>query len=476
MKNTLVKKFLTFSYGSFLGAIIGFVTTMITTRVLQPEQFGKASMFLLVINISMIFIVFGTDQAFVRFFYEEKEERRGGLLYNCLKMVLVILIPFIVVFILLQEQISNFLFGEYNFPVIIILAIGIVLHVLYRFGQLIIRMRQKGNFYSIINILNRLLVLICVILFYFLFGERFEILVFATVFSCGIITTFLIVTERSFWGLRNINTPKLIHSKREIFKYSYPFVFTMILTWLFESTDKIALRQWADFKELGLYSAAFIIIGLLTIIKSAFTSFWVPIAYETFENDPSNIKFFEKVSKIVSFSMFLIAILVILSKDLIILFLGSQYSEASLMLSFLVFIPVMYTISETTVIGINFYKKVKWHIVISSLSCICNIVGNYLLVPTYGGIGAAISTGTSYIVFFTLRTIISLRYYRVSYALHKVYLSIIITFLYSIYTLTKPNIANHILFGIMALTLLGIVYRKDIITINKIIKEQFTRT
>ncbi|TKH00449.1 lipopolysaccharide biosynthesis protein, partial [Peribacillus simplex] len=101
--------------------------------------------------------------------------------------------------------------------------------------------------------------------------------------------------------------------------------------------------------------------------------------------------------------------------------LGPEYQEASKILPFLVFMPLMYTISETTVLGINFYKKPKWHIVIAGVSCICNIIGNWVLVPQFGGLGAALSTAFSFIVFFMLRTHISLKYYKVNYGLGKLY-------------------------------------------------------
>jgi O-antigen/teichoic acid export membrane protein len=72
MQDNLFKKFLSFSYGSWAGLIIGLLSTMITTRILDPVHFGKASMFTLVISLSMMVVLLGTDQSFVRFFYEEK--------------------------------------------------------------------------------------------------------------------------------------------------------------------------------------------------------------------------------------------------------------------------------------------------------------------------------------------------------------------------------------------------------------------
>jgi len=50
MKENLIKKFLSFSYGSWIGLVIGFFSTMLTTRILSPQDFGKVSMFTLAIK------------------------------------------------------------------------------------------------------------------------------------------------------------------------------------------------------------------------------------------------------------------------------------------------------------------------------------------------------------------------------------------------------------------------------------------
>ncbi len=72
--NPLLKKFLAFSVGGWIALLIGLISTPITTRIFSPEELGKASMFNLAINVSMMLLLFGTDQAYVRFFYEEKHK------------------------------------------------------------------------------------------------------------------------------------------------------------------------------------------------------------------------------------------------------------------------------------------------------------------------------------------------------------------------------------------------------------------
>lgn len=71
--------------------------------------------------------------------------------------------------------------------------------------------------------------------------------------------------------------------------------------------------------------------------------------------------------------------------------------------------PIMYTMSETTTLGIAFSRRTGYNVLISMLSGTVNIGLNFWLIPIFGGKGAAMATGISYIIFFWARTMISRR-------------------------------------------------------------------
>lgn len=460
--NNLLKKFLSFSYGNWLGIIIGIISTPVITRILSPEDFGKASMFTLAINILMIFIVFGTDQSFVRFFYEEKDSKRGGLLYNCLKLPFVLMGITTFLILVFYKKISILLFDEANLKIIIVLVIGIFFQAIYRFGVLVIRMQQKGHLFSLLQLLQKILNFILILFLFELIGAKYEIIIYAMVISIGILSVFSIFKEKKFWSIKNINLKNLKHNEIEIIKYSAPLVVTTLITWLFQSFDRIAIKQWSGLEELGLYVAAFKIVALLNIIQTTFTTFWTPVCYEHYEKSPNDKEFYKKMNRIITIAMLLIGLGSIMFKELLMILLGKEYKEAIKIMPFLIFMPIMYTISETTVIGISFYKKNKWHILISGISCIVNIVGNWLLVPRYGAVGAAISTAFSYIVFFSMRTFISLKYYKVDYGLKKFYSVLVLIILYSFLHLINNSKVFLDFIGVIILCIGYIIYRKDI--------------
>jgi O-antigen/teichoic acid export membrane protein len=470
MNNKLVLKFLSFSYGSWIGLILGLLSTMVTTRLLAPEDFGKASMYTLALNICMIITIVGTDQSFVRFFYEEKEENRGGLLYNCLKFPIILTIVLSVVVFFLYEKITFFLFGDRSILIAFVLIIGIVIQMFYRYSRLVIRMQQKANLYSVLDILQRLFNLLLLLILFAITGASYRIVVFSTLFTTILLTILAVFFGRRLWSTKNFFKKNLTHSKVEILKYGSPFILTIFITWVFQVFDKFSLRLWGDFEELGLYSAAYNIIALLVVLQTTFSTFWTPVSYEKYENNPNDKSFFVRVTNIISMAMFSVAIITILGKDIIVLFLGEDFKEASTIMPFLVFMPVLYTLSETTVIGINFLKKTKWHILIASIACLFNIIGNWILVPDYGALGASISTAFSYVVFFTLRTYFSLKFYNVEYNLKKIYLMLIVITLYALVAIKIEDNVINVIIGVVSFILLIILYKRDFLSFFKVLK------
>lgn len=458
MKNkNLLKKFLSFSIGGYIALIIGFFTTPITTRMLSPEEYGISSMYLLVVNILMLLAMLGLDQGFVRYYYEEDVENKGVLLKKCLKIPLTIFLLISILVLIFRVTISKFVFLEYNFKMVLLLLLMLLFTLLNRYSFLTVRMNQKAKLFSIFQILNQLLNFIFIIIFFSIYGDSYKTIVIGSTMTTIILTLLSILSEKNIWNFRggNLKTTQI-----ELMKYSLPFTITMALTWVFQSSDKVAIKIFSDIKELGLYAAAFKIVALLTIIQTGFTTFWVPVAYERYTENPKDLNFFQKIHGYISLAMFLLALIVLMSKDFIILLLGEKFRAASSIMPCLVLMPIMYTISETTVLGINFKKKTKYHMIISVVVAFLNILGNILLVPHFGAKGAAISTSIAYIIFFILRTYFSLKEIKFNFNLKRFYMCTTIILSYALYLTFNELGKKGTVLGAVLIILTLIIYKE----------------
>lgn len=456
--NKYLKNFLSFSIGTWARAIISFISTPIITYLIIPEEFGRASMFTLVLNIGIIISLFGTDHSFIRFFYEISENERKGLLWECLVISFLNTTFISILFKNFEKKLSFFLFNKYYPYLGFIFSLSLYIAVFQRFNQVIIRMQKKGLRYSLIGIVNSLVNVIATILYSLLISKSFYAVIFGVL--SGNLAALIVgmYFEGSFWRPTKVRFNEI----SKIIKYGLPFVPTFLITWLFQSIDRIAIKQYSTLEELGLYAAAFKIVYIMNLVQVGFTTYWIPVAYERYENNKNDKEFFKKVYITISILMFMFGFFVLGFKDIIFLLLSKSYREASYIAPFLILEPIMYTISETTVIGINFTKRTYWHLVISIIVAGTNFVGNMFLVPIYGAKGAAISTGLSYVLFFALRTLISERLFKVNFEMKKIITSVGLAIIFAFFEVINKNIFLNIIFGFLNTLLVFIIYRKEI--------------
>ena len=459
-ERNFIKSFFQFSIGQWIAALISFVTTPITTWLIIPEEFGRASMFTLAFNLLLNIALLGADQSFVRMFYEKPEEERRNLLWESLMPSLSVGIIIFIIIGIFWKELSFVLFGDsIHFLPILLLGFTILIGVIERFATLAVRMKKRGIAFSTLRVVNGATNAVFTILYALFFSRTFYAVIVGLFFSHIITSILAIYFEKDLWfGKFKID----FNSIKSIIKYGLPFVPTFLITWLFQSIDRLALRNYATFTEIGLYSAAFKVVAVMNLIQTGFTTFWTPVSYESYENNPGSTGLFEKVSLFISATMFIFGILIVVFKDVIFLLLESSYRQAAGISSFLILMPIMYTVSEVTVVGINFKKKTYWHMLIAIISAGANIFGNLMLVPTYGAKGAALSTGISYIIFFSMRTIISKRLYKVDYHLGKFYFSTVIFVLAAFINTFVNSLFLQVSSAVIGLILVLIIYREQV--------------
>lgn len=469
MKNGLIKKFLDFALGNLVVLILGFISSPIITRIIIPEEFGKFSMFNTITSLFLIIVTLGLDQAYVRFYYEENENARKKLLWDSIKIPLLLNIALSIMTIILYKPISKFVIGEYSFLVSITIIICNTFNIIGRYALLVVRMKQKGKIYSFLQVIGKVIYIALALLIYKMFNRDSRTLIIALTCSNVLVAIAAMIGEREQWfsSKKNITTKV---STKDMVLFGSPLIFSMAITWIFQSIDRIFINAFCGYNEVGVYSAAFSIIALLNAVQAAFTTFWVPVANERYKENPNNTNFYTKVNGIVSLIMISISILLITFKDILILLLGAKYRGAMFIFPFLVFMPLMYTVSETTVLGINFKMKTKYHIYIALTSAIVNILGNLLLVPLMESKGAAISTGISYIVFFAMRTYFSKKLYNVDYNLKRFFLVTILLVIIATYSSFNGLNIISIGLGIISNLIVLFLYSSSLSEIIKSIK------
>lgn len=420
--NKYLKTFGAFSIGPIVGAAFSFITIPIITYFISPDEYGRVSMFTLFQNVLGMIAYLGLDQAYIKFYHDENDKEKL-MLHALVPAVSLAILVSISVF-LLRRPLADWLYGSPDdLSCVYVLIPYLPFFVIERFILVKYRMEQRGLLYSFFSIFSKaaLLLFSVLTLKYYLCG--YQSVIYSTVLAQVLTTILLIVTylksnriTANEWDWKYV---------RKLLKFSLPLIPATIVGWLLNSMDKIMIRSMCDYQQLGLYDAALKIVSVLAIVQNCFSTFWSPIAFK-WNKEKKAIEKFEEVGKVLSIIMITMFMGILTFKEIIIKVLSPDYYEAVKILPFLLIYPIMYTISEVTVIGIYFSGKSFTTIIVAVCSCILNMSLNSILIPRCGAIGASVATGCSYVLFFWLRTMISRSIWKPFTVKYYLYITIII--------------------------------------------------
>lgn len=420
-EESFIKQILQLATGAAVNLIIGVLTTPIITRLVDPTEYGQLSLFNTYSSIALMIFTLGLDQTFVRYYYVEKEKKYQKKLLDFCFCIPIILTAIGAVVILIFNA-TNPGFLEFDDVVVWCFIANVFILILNRFGMLELRLQYKTSLYSAMNILHKALYVVIVIPLVVLLKRQYlYILIIATLVSVLVSATISIISERYFWFER-VRGYNLSVSRKELIKFGFPLMISSSVFLLFQATDKICVKHFGTYSDVGVFSSAQSLMTVFSIIQSTFNTLWAPKAIDHYESDPDDRFFYQKMNQIITVLMFVFGACVLLGKDVFVMLLGEKYREASTIIPFLMFNPIMYTISETTVTGLAITKHTTSQVIITGVSAVVNLIGNTVLIPIFGSKGAAVSTGLSYIVFFTMRTLFSNHYFPIDFKLKRLYI------------------------------------------------------
>ena len=468
--------FLSYFYGNFIVLLLGFIQTPLVTRIMSTDEYGRTGMFEAAVSCIYIFAVLGLDQAYIRYYYKAGTDRRS-LMLKCLFPPLILVSVLVLLYYFMSTRANLWLFGRTGRDITFLVAGYTIVSVFERFLFLDVRMQQNGRLYSNINIAQKIINIVLILVFFNVFGNDFRVVLYALTFSWASTTLFLAL--RYMFMTRNDGDPRDAaldkHKEipeKELIAYGLPFILILLMEWLLSSCDKIALKSLADYHELGIYSAAMKIMVLLLTFKNTFFAYWSPVAMEKYESgSPDTQEFFRRAFDMVRFLCMLAAAGMILFRNVIVLILGKNYRGADRIIPFFTLMPIFAIMFEITVQGIRFKKKNIFLNIASLTAILVNICGNFLLVPVLGGVGAAFTTGMSYIMYFIVGSVFSERFYPVGYDRGRTLIDAVLITSYAAFaSFTGMQVITAVL-GVILIAVLSLIERDSFFNALEILRE-----
>ena len=464
------QKILNYALGPISAALISFISLPLITWFYSIEDVGRISMLQVISSLIILLFCLGLDQAYTRQFHEAEDKSRLFKLVF-LPGFLLLLITFLSIYIIDNTALSRWLYAEESIYLTIISITCFVFVFCSRFLSLILRMQERALAYSMSQLLPKLFFLLFILLTVWLdFIQDFYNLITAHLLS--VFTVFIVFAwnTRSDW-LTAITKKININELRVLLHFGLPLVVGGLAVWGLNVVDKLFLRNFSTFSELGLYSVAASIAGVAVIFSGVFNTIWAPLVYKWASEKSVDFNVICEVSEHVLAAMFFIIVLSGLLSWVIPYVLPKDYLGVQFLIPICLFAPLLYTLSEVTSVGIAITKKSKYSMWASIIAMLVNLIGNYLLVPVLGATGAAFSTAFSFWLFYILRTEFSHKlWYKIPRT--KSYLTTSCLLLVSVFNVTFLQGTNEFLLVWLILMFIGFaIFRRSVCMIyNECIK------
>lgn len=397
------KKLIGYAVGPIGSSILGFITLPIITWFYSVEDVGRVSMLQVFTSFFILLFCLGLDQAYVREFHSTKEKAQlfkttllPGLLLSILSLIVVLSYDSTIIALWLYDIPDTYLS--------IITIICFIIALISRFLSLIIRMQERALAFSMSQLLPKILFLFFILFTVWLQFSR-DTYNLLTANALSIVFTFLIFS----WNTRTdlIATFKYKIEKgqlRQVLAFGLPLVIGGLAAWGLNVMDKLFLRAMSNYTELGIYSVAMSIAAVAAILSGIFNTIWSPMVFKWESENLVDLKKIDNISETILVIIYFLIVLSGLFSWIIPYLLPKQYSIIQFLITTCLLGPLFYTLSETTAVGIALTRKTKLSMLASVGAMLVNLLGNYLLVPKYGAIGATASTAFAFWCFFILRT------------------------------------------------------------------------
>lgn len=396
------RQILIFSIGPIGSALIGLITVPFIAWFYSSEDVARVAMLQTVLSLCVILATLGLDQSYIREVYDSKNKEK--LFLNCFFPGLLICITIAIFFLCFDMYSVMFDLNNTGVAVYtIILSIGV--EFFNRFISVVLRMDGRSVVYSFVTIFPKMVFLAAVFSFSILDEAEFHSIVYSYFIAHAI---SFVIGLYVYKGFLNQATKENIDwiQIRPLFRYGTPLLLSGVCFWGITGLDRIMLKEMSELKQLAYFSTAFNFAAAGFVLQAVFSVVWAPIVYK-WATEESCFENVEKTLKHVFLAVSFIYCGAGVFSPVVIFILPEEYSIVPSLIVCCMAYPLMYTLSEVTSIGINITKKTKWNIVVTVISLAINFFANYILIPLWGAVGAAIATCLTFYMYMILRSFVS---------------------------------------------------------------------
>ena len=436
----LFKDLLTYGTCDIILKAAIFITLPLYTRIFTPEDYGIWSFVVTAVGLLGAILILGGDSAYARFFFESKSEEEKQLVtstwFGFLALWSVVMIglctPLIGLF-------SLWSFGTSRYALLFTLTLlAAPLTLINTMCGQALRNRFQARLFAIMNVVTTLLSV-----GFSLFGAVVLELGLTGVLGGALFAALVILPVR-LWTVRDLLRPVFSwRALRNLLAFGVPLVPSSLAYWVFAGSDRILLGKLSTLEQVGLYSVANQVTGVLGLFNGALGQAWSPHAVRLYEEQRESAPavFGRVMTYILAGFGFLSVGITTFAREALMVLSTPPFYMARLAIGPLALAFVAYASIQVTAAGISLTKKTHYFALFSWAAALFNVGVNMLLIPIWGMMAASFTTLAAYLFLTVAYLIVSQKLWPVAYEKRRALVVVGLTFLFTLAAPILPSLS-----------------------------------
>jgi len=408
------------------GSLIASITTLLMTKyytaVFSPAEYGILALYLVMFNYIKTFVSLNMDSSATRFYFDYRKTKRDEYLSTIFWFITIIAIIVLIIGLILKDYISNWIAPNTQNIYIITIISGIGA-VYVSFLARILYNEHKST-----SLLKHTL--------FQTFVNHLSSFIFISFFNLGILGRMSgqgLGYFLNFWTLlkefskENLFKLKFTFNKfmaKETFMLSLPSIIAAFQNVIFIYLDRIFIKHYLGDSPVGIYTLGYMLGQGLSLVYEAISQAILPKVYNDMNENYEKAK-----EELESFSykyyiglVIMTAIISMLSPFIVSIFSNENYSEAANVMPFVMAGFMMGGFYKIPSLVLGYHKVVWFYPFLSAFSFGTNALLNWLLIPTYGIVGAGFASFVGLFLYSTVLQILARKFMNVKYKFYVIIL------------------------------------------------------
>jgi O-antigen/teichoic acid export membrane protein len=396
--------------GRLLAMGLGFLSQVLVVRYLSKSDFGAFAYALSLVTLGEAVVTLGLDRADTRFISIYEERRDYARFLGTIVMELVTVACLGVALVLLVHGLQGWLAGTLtsNEKAISLLLVLIALSPLQALDRLLMSLfavlaNPRAIFFRTYVVAPCLRLAVVLLLIASHSPVRFLAAGYVITGAAGtlVYTALLLRLLRARGILSHFDPRRMKLPVAAVFGFALPLLTTDLVYVVMNTFDTVLLGRYHDTAEVAAFRVVQPVANLNTLVFQSFTLLFVPLAARLFERgDRDGLQDLYWTTAIwlavMSFPVFMVTS--VLARPVTVLLFGARYAGSG---TYLALLSVGYYFQAAlgfNGLTIQVFGKIRYSVTVNVLAAAYNAAVNWVLIPRYGALGAAIGTGSALVV------------------------------------------------------------------------------